>query len=319
MAKNLMKGTEMCRKSEDVWLESARLELGGPGVVTSPRLYASTSELLCWRLMSGPRNVSSGGLWLARLECMNTRRVVNKAQDKHPYGLSHMDHYRQVGGGQREHSNGGEDHRQSHHITQVQRGRDQQRTVDTAHNKQQWTALKHCTACVCVTCSQGYCRSVTRQAAWQAVIRAIIGIGIEEDCKHTWMEDAESCVSHGALECASAIYAHALQMFLSKMSVWLRSSYFEKNHGTRETLEALLQRVVAHCPKADVLWLMGAKSKWLAENVPAACRIMALAFQANPNSEAIWLAAVKLESENNEYGKARWLLAKVVAVLLLPR
>lgn len=27
----------------------------------------------------------------------------------------------------------------------------------------------------------------------QAVIRAVIGIGIEEeDCKHTWMEDAES-------------------------------------------------------------------------------------------------------------------------------
>lgn len=41
------------------------------------------------------------------------------------------------------------------------------------------------------------------------------------------------CVSHGVLECARAIYAHALQMFLSKMSVWLRSSYFEKNHGTR--------------------------------------------------------------------------------------
>lgn len=35
-------------------------------------------------------------------------------------------------------------------------------------------------------------------------------------------------------------------------------------HGYRESLEALLQRAVAHCPKAEVLWLMGAKSKWLA-------------------------------------------------------
>lgn len=35
-----------------------------------------------------------------------------------------------------------------------------------------------------------------------------------------------------------------------------------------------------------------------------------LAFQANPNSEEIWLAAVKLESENNEYERARRLLAK---------
>ena len=41
------------------------------------------------------------------------------------------------------------------------------------------------------------------------------------------------CVSHGALECARAIYAHALQMFPSKKSVWLRAAYFEKNHGTR--------------------------------------------------------------------------------------
>ena len=38
------------------------------------------------------------------------------------------------------------------------------------------------------------------------------------------------------------------------------------NHPTfcRESLETLLQKAVAHCPKAEVLWLMGAKSKWLA-------------------------------------------------------
>lgn len=44
-------------------------------------------------------------------------------------------------------------------------------------------------------------------------------------------------------------------------------------------MEALLQRAVAHCPKAEVLWLMGAKSKWLAGDVPAARSILALAFQ----------------------------------------
>ncbi len=32
----------------------------------------------------------------------------------------------------------------------------------------------------------------------------------------------------------------------------------------RESLEGLLQKAVAHCPKAETLWLMGAKSKWLA-------------------------------------------------------
>jgi pre-mRNA-processing factor 6 len=37
---------------------------------------------------------------------------------------------------------------------------------------------------------------------------------------------------------------------------------------------------------------------------------LSLAFQANRNSEEIWLAAVKLESENWEYERARKLLAK---------
>merc|ERR1719505_237784 len=55
---------------------------------------------------------------------------------------------------------------------------------------------------------------------------------------------------------------------------------------------------------------MGAKSKWMAGDVPAARSILSLAFQANPNSEEIWLAAIKLESENNEFTRARRLLAR---------
>ena len=64
------------------------------------------------------------------------------------------------------------------------------------------------------------------------------------------------------------------------------------------------------CGQAEVLWLMGAKSKWMAGDVPNARSILSLAFEANPNSEEIWLAAVKLESENSEYERARKLLAK---------
>lgn len=64
---------------------------------------------------------------------------------------------------------------------------------------------------------------------------------------------------------------------------------------------------------------MGAKSKWLAGDVPAARGILSLAFQANPNSEDIWLAAVKLESENKEYERARRLLAKARASAPTPR
>jgi pre-mRNA-processing factor 6 len=72
------------------------------------------------------------------------------------------------------------------------------------------------------------------------------------------------CATQGAIECARAIYSHSLAAFPSKKSIWLRAAYFEKQHGTRESLESLLQKAVAHCPKSEVLWLMGAKSKWLA-------------------------------------------------------
>jgi pre-mRNA-processing factor 6 len=55
---------------------------------------------------------------------------------------------------------------------------------------------------------------------------------------------------------------------------------------------------------------MAAKKKWLAGDVPTARAILQEAYAAIPNSEEIWLAAFKLEFENNEPERARILLAK---------
>jgi pre-mRNA-processing factor 6 len=66
------------------------------------------------------------------------------------------------------------------------------------------------------------------------------------------------------VECARAIYSHALGIFPTKKSIWKQAASFEKQFGSRESLENLLQRAVSHCPQAEVLWLMGAKSKWMA-------------------------------------------------------
>ncbi|QQP54989.1 PremRNAprocessing factor 6like [Caligus rogercresseyi] len=107
----------------------------------------------------------------------------------------------------------------------------------------------------------------------QAIIKAVIGIGVEEeDQKHTWMEDAEACMDAGAYESARAIFSHALSIFPAKKSIWLSAAYLEREHGTRDSLEALLKDAVGYCPQAEVLWLMGAKSKWLAGDVNAARR-----------------------------------------------
>ncbi|PIO30272.1 hypothetical protein AB205_0028180, partial [Aquarana catesbeiana] len=209
-------------------------------------------------------------LWLAlaRLETYeNARKVLNKARENIP-----TDRHIWITAAKLEEANGN---------TQmvekiVDRAITSLRANGVEINREQWIQdAEECDkAGSVVTC--------------QAVTRAVIGIGIEEeDRKHTWMEDAES----GGVTLSICHGDHYRQ-------------------DRKESLETLLQRAVAHCPKAEVLWLMGAKSKWLAGDVPAARSILALAFQANPNSEEIWLAAVKLESENNEYERARRLLAK---------
>ena len=46
----------------------------------------------------------------------------------------------------------------------------------------------------------------------------------------------------------------------------------------------------------------------ISDEVDFARQILDKAFAANPDSESIWLAAVKLEQENNEMVRARQLL-----------
>lgn len=137
------------------------------------------------------------------------------------------------------------------------------------------------------------CEKVRSVGTCHAIIRATIGMDVDDDDREaTWMEDAESCVAHGAIETARAIYGVALQAFSDDDGIWMSAAFLEKEHGTRESLEELLQRAVRYCPQAESLWLMGAKEKWLAGDVAGARSILMEAFKANPNSEKIWLAAV---------------------------
>lgn len=126
------------------------------------------------------------------------------------------------------------------------------------------------------------------------------------------MDDAESATSLGFPHTAKSIYAHALVQFPTKKSIWLRAAALEKEIGTSESYERLLQRATGYCPEAEILWLMAAKEVWKfgKGGVDQARLILQQAFQSNPNSEAIWLAAVKLEWEQNEFARARALLAK---------
>ena len=59
---------------------------------------------------------------------------------------------------------------------------------------------------------------------------------------------------------------------------------------------------------------MWAKEKWVGGEVPADREVLEKSFVANPESEQIWLAAVKLEAENGELGVARELLVRARTV-----
>jgi pre-mRNA-processing factor 6 len=155
------------------------------------------------------------------------------------------------------------------------------------------------------------CEMASSLLTTRAIIKETIGLGLEaEDRKRTWMDDAENALSGGHIATARAIYTHALGVFPTKKSLWLAAAYLEKNHGTRDSLDQLLQRAVILCPKAEVLWLMAAKEQWLGGNLLQARRILQEAFKVNPNSEQIVLAAVKLESETGEFERARGLLGR---------
>jgi lipopolysaccharide biosynthesis regulator YciM len=64
---------------------------------------------------------------------------------------------------------------------------------------------------------------------------------------------------------------------------------------------------------------MTAKEKRLANEVAAAREVLERAFMANPESEQIWLAVVKLEAENGEFAVARELLIRARTVADMER
>lgn len=350
MARNLiMRGCEINSTSEDLWLEAARLQPPetAKGVIaqavrhipTSVRIWIKAADLeeepkakrrvfrkalehipnsvRLWKAAVEIENPNDARILLSRaVECCNTsvelwlalarletyenaRKVLNKARENIP-----TDKQIWTTAAKLEEANG------NNHMVEkiIDRSISSLNVNGVEINRDQWLqeAIESEKSGSVKTC--------------QAIVKAIVGIGVEEeDRKQTWIDDADNCAKENAHECARAIYAHALQVFPTKKSIWLRAAHFEKTNGTRESLESLLQKAVQNCPKAEVLWLMGAKSKWLAGDVPAARSILNYAFQANPNSEEIWLAAVKLESENAEYERARKLLAKARSSAPTPR
>ncbi|CAD6897604.1 unnamed protein product [Tilletia caries] len=142
-----------------------------------------------------------------------------------------------------------------------------------------------------------------------AIIKATIHFDIDEEDRRTvWVEDAQAALEKDFVETARAILAHTLEEFPDRQSIWKQAADVEKAHGSRETFEAVLEKAVTFCPKAEVLWLMYVKEKWSHRDVDGARQVLARAFERNLGSEEISLAASKLEAENGQKQAAKRLL-----------
>ncbi|KAJ2808992.1 U4/U6 x U5 tri-snRNP complex subunit Prp1 [Coemansia guatemalensis] len=163
----------------------------------------------------------------------------------------------------------------------------------------------------------------------RAIVRAAANMGFDSDDSaadrsDVWVSEAERFIPKhsgsrndsqkeqaNGIVTARAIYALALDAQPADVDLWRSAADLEREHGSPADLEELLRRAVQYCPRAEVLWLIAAKEKWKQQNDIAGARvILEEAFAANPSSEAIILAAVKLESESGQYARALMLLER---------
>ncbi|KAJ1822604.1 U4/U6 x U5 tri-snRNP complex subunit Prp1 [Coemansia sp. RSA 2599] len=154
----------------------------------------------------------------------------------------------------------------------------------------------------------------------KAIVRASSSIGFDDDDADAdraaaWLADADKVVGDSVV-CARELYACALDLLPAREDIWRSAADFEAEHGgDAGLLKELLARAVSHCPGAEVLWLMAAKHAWVSMgDVRRARDVLEAAFAANPESEAILLAAVKLEDQTGQPARALALLQKARAM-----
>ncbi|KAK9108271.1 hypothetical protein Syun_024282 [Stephania yunnanensis] len=76
-------------------------------------------------------------------------------------------------------------------------------------------------------------------------------------------------------------------------------------------------RDLSYNPQAEVLWLRGAKEKWLAGEVDTARAILGQAYAAITNSEEILLAAIQTESRHGNKKESDILMARQKTLFLV--
>ncbi|EGW10560.1 Pre-mRNA-processing factor 6 [Cricetulus griseus] len=351
VARNLiMKGTEMCPKSEDVWLEAARLQPGdtAKAVVAqavrhlpqSVRIYIRAAELetdirakkrvLRKALEHVPNSVrlwkaaveleepedarimlsraveccpTSVELWLAlaRLETYeNARKVLNKARENIP-----TDRHIWITAAKLEEANG--------NTQMVEKIIDRAITSLRANgveiNREQWIQ------------DAEECDRAGSVATCQAVMRAVIGIGIEEeDRKHTWMEDADSVFMKsvklewvlGNITAAQELCEEALRHYEDFPKLWMMKGQIEEQGELMEKAREAYNQGLKKCPHSTPLWLLLSRLEEKIGQLTRARAILEKSRLKNPKNPGLWLESVRLEYRAGLKNIANTLMAKAL-------
>ncbi|SPO32205.1 probable pre-mRNA splicing factor prp1 [Ustilago trichophora] len=148
-----------------------------------------------------------------------------------------------------------------------------------------------------------------------AIIKATIEQDVEEeDRRVVWCQDAQSALDRGSIETSRSILAYTLSIYPDRPHIWIQAVELEQSHGTFSSLTSLLERAVTHVPKTEDLWLkysaLYTSSSSSTMDIPKARSILIRAFDANIGSEKISLAAAELESTHGQPSAAAKLLER---------
>jgi len=280
----LRRALEFIPDSTELWKEAVELET------------AEDAKIMLARAVECVPTSVEMWLALARLEdYTNAKKVINKARKKIPTDPSIW-----IAAAKLEEEEGRNDPRKKDNIPKLIANMVKSlKAHKVVIEREQWLE------------EASKCERDGSPAVCQAIVHETVGDGVDEqDRLEMWKQDAKTWLDEkGATHTARAIYAHMLKKFPKKWKIWWDAAMLEKNHGSPNNVDAVLDQAVQHCPNAVKLWLLYAKEMWRGQNdVDRARSILERAWTENSHHEDIWLAHVKLEFETKAFDRARGLL-----------
>ncbi|KAJ2817242.1 U4/U6 x U5 tri-snRNP complex subunit Prp1, partial [Coemansia furcata] len=156
-------------------------------------------------------------------------------------------------------------------------------------------------------------------ATCRAIVAASSGAGFDADDSPAdraaaYAADAARLAANSSYEAARALYSLAADAAPGSVDVWRAAAALERAHGSPAAVAGVLERAVQRLPQCEPLWLELASS---AAAEPGSAvdwgrSVLERAYAANPDSEAIVLSAVALEADAGQHARAVALLERAL-------